>query len=264
GFDSLMLTELLVALEAKVGVIEPAALQACQTVADVEALASSARAIEPKKPKIGRGDETPIELPPPVQEAAKRVIGKLQDAFYGQMMKPKVFGRAFIPHNRNTIVVSNHASHLDMGFVRHALGTYGEDIVTLAAQDYFFDKDELRRAFFENMTNLKSIDRKGSLRQAERQAAEVIEQGKTMLGFPEGTRSPDGAVNEFKPLVGHLALAYGVDILPVYLGGTREAMPKGAFLPVRREITARIGPPLCVADLRRLTAGMSRADASRE
>ena len=41
-------------------------------------------------------------------------------------------------------------THLDMGFVRHALGTYGEDIVSLAAQDYFFDKSPLRRAFFEN------------------------------------------------------------------------------------------------------------------
>ena len=54
-------------------------------------------------------------------------------------MKPRVVGRAFIPHNRNTIVVANHASHLDMGLVRHALGTYGEDIVSLAAQDYFFE-----------------------------------------------------------------------------------------------------------------------------
>ena len=74
-----------------------------------------------------------------------------------------------------------------------------------------------------------------------------------MLIFPEGTRSPDGAIHEFKPVIGHLALMHGVDILPVYLGGTREALPKGGKIPMRRDITARIGPPLEVRELRRLT-----------
>jgi long-chain acyl-CoA synthetase len=86
-----------------------------------------------------------------------------------------------------------------------------------------------------------------------------------MLVFPEGTRSPDGEVHEFKAMLGHLALTYGVDILPIYLSGTREALPKGSLLvPRRRDITARIGLPLCVSDLRRLTKGMTMADASRE
>jgi long-chain acyl-CoA synthetase len=85
-----------------------------------------------------------------------------------------------------------------------------------------------------------------------------------MLIFPEGTRSPDGDVHEFKPLVGHLSLTYGVDILPVYVSGTREAMPKGARLPTKRNLTARIGLPLTVAEMKRLTQGMTPADAARE
>jgi long-chain acyl-CoA synthetase len=168
-----------------------------------------------------------------------------------------------IPYNRNVIVVANHASHLDMGLVRHALGKYGEDVVSLAAQDYFFESG-IKRAFFENVTNLKAIDRTQSFRQAIRQASDVIEQGKTVLIFPEGTRSATGELREFKPLVGHLALVHGVDVLPVFLGGTHAAMPKGAKVPVKRDLVARIGPPLCVTDLRRLTAGMSPADAARE
>ncbi|MBX3215831.1 MAG: AMP-binding protein [Labilithrix sp.] len=281
GFDSLALTELLVALEAKYGTIEPKALQACRTVADVEdlvgteraslrpqALARSRYAIEGRD--SGRDDDgarrakKPIVLPEPVQEQGKKLIGKLQDLFYGDVMRSKVLGRAFIPHNRNTIVVANHVSHLDMGFVRHALGTYGEDITTLAAQDYFFEKNTLQRAFFENLTNLKAVDRKGGLRASERQAGEILTQGKTMLIFPEGTRSLDGDLHEFKPLLGHLALTYGVDILPLYLSGTREAMPKGGKIPLRREIEARIGPPITVTDMRRLTKGLSAGDASRE
>ena len=64
--------------------------------------------------------------------------------------------------------------------------------------------------------------------------------------------------------VAHDPLTHGVDILPMYLGGTYEAMPKGASIPRGRAITARIGPPLETAELRRLTAGRPLADASRE
>jgi long-chain acyl-CoA synthetase len=261
GFDSLMLTELLEALEAKGAAIAPAALQACRTVADVEALAGSA--IEPARAPIDKGDaREQVVIPPELQEAGKKLIGKLQDAFYGQVMKPTVTGRAFIPHNRRTMVVANHSSHLDMGLVRHALGSYGEDIVSLAAQDFFFEGG-LRRAFFENLTNLKAIDR-SSFRASVRQAGEVLDQGKTVLIFPEGTRSKTGEIGEWKPLIGHLALTHGVDILPVFLGGTHAAMPKGMAVPTRRDVRAKIGPPLCIADLRRLTEGMAAADAARE
>ena len=266
GFDSLMRTELLEALETRFGAIDPQRLQACLTVAEVEDLVRSATPGRTRLPPLAEPAAraaAPVVLPESVQKAARSLVGGLQDVFYGQVMKPRVVGRANVPHNRNVIVVANHGSHLDMGLVRHALGEYGEDIVSLAAQDYFFGSGA-RRAFFENLTNLVPVDRKASLRQAIRQAGDVIAQGKTVLIFPEGTRSPAGEIDDFKPLVGHLALAHGVDILPLFLGGTHAAMPKGAILPTRRELLARIGPPLCVADLRRVTARMTPADAARE
>jgi long-chain acyl-CoA synthetase len=275
GFDSLALTELLVALEAKYGALDPKQLQGCRTVADVESLVGTERAsLRPMPPegsryKIegrdgGKGEDRTLLLPEPLQDQGKKLIGKVQDFFYGDLMRSTVSGRAFIPHNRNTIVAANHGSHLDMGFARHALGSYGEDIVTLAAQDYFFEKGTLQRAFFENLTNLRAIDRKSGLRASERQAGEILTKGRTTLIFPEGTRSTDGEVHEFKPLLGHLALRYGVDILPLYLGGTREAMPKGSKVPLKRELSARIGPPITVADMKRLTKGLSPADAARQ
>jgi len=268
GFDSLLLTELLEVLEGRYGAIDPERLQACVTVAEVDELvrASGGALVAARARAATRGPrrgEEPIVLPEPLQQAGRALVGKMQDLFYGEVMTPRVLGRAHIPHNRPTIVVANHASHLDMGLVRHALGTYGHDIVSLAAQDYFFE-GRLRRAFFENLTNLRAIDRKASLRQTLRDASDVIERGKTVLLFPEGTRSTSGEVQEFKPLVGQLALMHGVDLLPLYLGGTHAAMPKGAPVPTRRDVVARIGPALCVADLRRLTASMTPADAARE
>jgi long-chain acyl-CoA synthetase len=263
GFDSLMKTELLEVLELRFGAVDPQRLQACATVSEVEELARSIASGAPARAVPAPGPASAPTLPAPVQQAGRALVGRLQDAFYGEVMRPRVYGRANIPHNRNVIVVANHGSHLDMGLVRHALGKYGEDLVSLAAQDYFFE-GSVRRAFFENLTNLVAIDRKASMRQAIRQAGQVIERGRTVLIFPEGTRSPGGEIQEFKPLAGHLSLAHGVDILPVFLGGTHAAMPKGAVVPMRRDLLARIGPPLCVADLRRLTAQMTPADAARE
>ena len=264
GFDSLMAMELAVAIESQLGrALDANRLQACETVGEVEQLAAEGRVLE-LTPRIEEKEDEPLVLPEPIADAAKKVLGAAQMGFYDKLMKPRAFGRAFIPHNRNTIVVSNHSSHLDMGFVKWALGAYGEDMVTLAAQDYFFEKSRIHKAYFENLTNVAAFDRKGGLRGALRQAGEFLETGRTVLLFPEGTRSTDGAIHEFKPVVGHLALVHGVDILPIYLGGTRESWPKGGKVPTRRDITARIGPPLEVKELERLTKGMKLNQASRK
>jgi len=270
AFDSLTLTELLVALENRYGTIDPASLTACRTVEDIEHLLADRHAKAESRTKIieGRnekkgGEPETLQLPEPVRAAAKGIMGRLQMGFYDRVMKPTVTGRGFIPHNRSTIVVSNHSSHLDMGFVKYALGTYGENMVSLAAQDYFFEGGGIVQAYFENLTNLVPLDRK-QIRAAIRQAGEVIDRGETVLIFPEGTRSTDGEVQEFKALVGYLALTHNVDLLPLYLGGTFDSLKKGSMLPTKREIVARIGPPLEIKDLRRLTAGMSSSDAARE
>jgi long-chain acyl-CoA synthetase len=84
-----------------------------------------------------------------------------------------------------------------------------------------------------------------------------------VLIFPEGTRSSDGEIHEFKPVIGHLSLHHDVDILPIWLGGTHAALPKGAKMLRRRDVGVRIGPPLAASDLKRLTGHMTAADASR-
>src|SRR5207247_1801543 len=223
GFDSLMTMELAAALEAQLGhPIDGARLLACETVAEVEGIAGARGDLAAAARAAQAPEEAPIILPAAIAETAKRIMTVAQMGFYDKVMRPKVYGRAYIPHNRNTIVASNHASHLDMGFVKYALGSYGQDLVSLAAQDYFFEGGRLRRAYFENLTNLAPFDRKGGLRQAIRQAGEIIEQGKTVLIFPEGTRSSNGAIQEFKAVIGHLAPPPEVDILPGSPGRTHQ------------------------------------------
>ncbi len=272
GFDSLMLTELTSALEAA-GVPTHAVsdLTKITTVDDLRRIvAQSGRkpAAEVKAREISRevarksDSELELNLPNSVADAGRAVLDAGQRAIYGGLFDVKVTGKAFIPQNRNFLVVANHASHLDMGLVKVAMGEQGERLVALAARDYFFDT-AAKRAYFENFTNLIPMDRSGSLRESLRLAGESLTQGFNLLIFPEGTRSANGELQEFKPTTGYLALGFGVDILPVYLHGTYDALPKGAWWPKFEHLEVRIGPVLEIGKLREKVKGLARSEGYR-
>ena len=164
--------------------------------------------------------------------------------------------------DRPFIVAANHASH-PTGPRETALATGALVAPCLAAKDYFFE-DRLKRAYFENFTNLVPMDRHGSLRESLRLAADVLHQGRLLLIFPEGTRSSSGIMEDFKPSIGYLSLVNQVDVVPMYLEGTHDALPKGAMLPAERKIAAHIAPLVTHTELRKVTAGMSRSEAYRE
>ncbi|MDP2270205.1 MAG: AMP-binding protein [Archangium sp.] len=272
GFDSLMLTELSAALEARgVPVTAVSDLTKITTVDDLRrVVAQSGRkpAAEVKAREISRevarkkDSELELNLPDGVAEAGRAALSAGQRAIYGGLFDVKVKGKNFIPQNRNFLVVANHASHLDMGLVKVAMGEQGERLVALAARDYFFDSP-LKRAYFENFTNLIPMDRSGSLRESLRLAGESLTQGFNLLIFPEGTRSPNGELMEFKPTTGYLALTFGVDILPLYLHGTHNALPKGAWWPKFDELEVRIGPVLELGKLREKVKGLAKSEGYR-
>lgn len=260
GLDSLAMLDLVLALEQHLGSRKlPADVARVETVGELEKLLGEAPRVVAERSEAP--PPTVPRAPEPVRAIVKRLLGRGQRAFH-ELLDPEVTGRAFIPHNRNTIVIANHASHLDMGLVKHALGSYGEGIVTLAAADYFFD-DRWKRAYFENFTNLAPLDRKRGISKTIRAAGEFLAQGKTVLVFPEGTRSTNGCVQPFKRLFAQLALAHGVDILPIYLRGTFEVLPKGAALPRPGRVGASIGPALRVADLLRLVGDVGLSEQAR-
>lgn len=267
GFDSLMAMELAVSLEAAL----PGTQVASELIGRVETVGDLERAlhVEPntapkplRRKEIDEGVAARFTLPDEARSAAKGAIAFFQREFYGSVMRPTVTGRAYIPQNRNTIVVANHTSHLDMGLVKHALGRYGDDIVALAAKDYFFSTP-MRRAMFENFTNIAALDRDAGLHQTLAEIGRILHSGRTVLIFPEGTRSDDGQIKKFKGAVGFLSLHHEVDILPMWLGGAYESLPKHGKVPTKRELSARIGPALTYRELRRLTAGMRPVEAAR-
>ncbi|MGZ6133080.1 MAG: AMP-binding protein [Myxococcaceae bacterium] len=270
GFDSLMLTELSVSLESA-GITLPEAgdLSGVETVKDlarllgsaVRRLAEPAEGVQPARAEA-EPDSREIPVPAPVATLGRSMLALWQKAMFGGVFDVKVSGHAYVPQSGNFLVIANHSSHLDMGLVKYALGEQGERMASLAARDYFFDTP-LKRAWFENFTNLIPMDRHGSLRESLRLAGEAIQHGHHLLIFPEGTRSPDGQMREFYPTLGYLALTYGVDILPVYIQGAYEALPKGSMFPKQKEIAVRIGPALGISELRRRAQGLARSESYR-
>ncbi|HYS81367.1 MAG TPA: AMP-binding protein, partial [Anaeromyxobacteraceae bacterium] len=268
GFDSLMLTELAAALE-EAGVAPAATedLHRLETVGELSRAVLSATHRDEAEPRPARPpapvEERDVELPAPLAALGRRLLGAGQRLLYRDLYRTTVRGKAFIPRDRNFLVVANHSSHLDMGLVKVALGDEGEKLAALAAKDYFFDTTA-KRAYFENFTNLVPMERAGSVRKSLRSAVEVLRRGMNLLIFPEGTRSRDGGMSEFKPTAGYLALQCGVDTLPLYIRGTHRALPPGQLVPRSAELEVVIGQPIPVDELRRRTGHLSKGEAHKE
>ncbi|NJK88583.1 MAG: AMP-binding protein [Myxococcales bacterium] len=163
GFDSLLQMELLTALESEFpkAKVRPEELASAETVADLLRLLEVHRDRDGDEREVGNEEEAPpFIVPRPLAWLGKYMLGRAQFATYDSMFDIEVEGRGNIPANRNFIVACNHASHLDMGLAKYALGELGRGLRSLAAKDYFFD-DPYRRAYFENFTNLLPIERTG-------------------------------------------------------------------------------------------------------
>ena len=106
------------------------------------------------------------------------------------------------------------------------------------------------------------VDRGAADIEAFRLATRILESGYVLLIFPEGTRSPDGQLQEAKDGLAMLALRTGAAIVPVGINGSDRVWPKGRKVPLpipRRTITVHVGTPFHVADA--VPAGADRKAA---
>jgi long-chain acyl-CoA synthetase len=269
GFDSLMYAELGSALEtAGVTLPESIDVTTLTTVAELqEVLARAPVAAARERARRAGGDDAAaddgeLHVPSLVSRAGKRGLALAQRLLYDRVLRTRVTGRNHIPHHASFIVAANHSSHLDMGVVKVALGDAGRDITSLAAADYFF-RNRYRRAYFKHFTNLVPMERSGSIRKSMDTAEKVLRGGRSMVVFPEGTRSVTGEMADFLPSLGYLALRAEVGVLPAHIAGTYEALPKGTALPRSRDLAVAFGPFLSFEWLTGLTAELPAQEAWR-
>lgn len=148
------------------------------------------------------------------------------------------------------IFTPNHSSHFDLLSIAGSIpARMIHRTFAVAAKDYFFNgtlKSLGARAF----VNAIPFDRKGRVNESMQACREAIDQGNSLVIFPEGTRSPNGSVQEFKSGVGQLLAGHPeVKAVPVYIEGAYQIMPKGASLPGSGKLRVRYGRPISFRDM---------------
>jgi 1-acyl-sn-glycerol-3-phosphate acyltransferase len=179
--------------------------------------------------------------------------------------RPVVEGVEYLENLRGPAVfVANHSSHLDAPLVVSSLPRrFADRLAVGAAADYFFDA-RVRAAATVLFFNAFPVERHGS-RRLRSLAVDLLDDGWSLLLFPEGTRSEDGWMSAFKPGTAQLCVSRGVPVVPVALRGAYAAMPRGRNWPVRGRprISVRYGRPLYPAEgegFRELRTRMMRAE----
>lgn len=162
------------------------------------------------------------------------------------------------PHGTGpAIYFANHASHMDFVVVWAALPDAAREMTSPAAAEDYWGATPLRRRIACELFQAILIPRRAVTRHNHPvdRLGEGLEAGRSVIIFPEGTRSPDGGTVEFKSGLYHLAKRYPkIPLVPVQLENLSRILPKGSRLPVPLIAQARFGEPM------RLLEGETKPD----
>jgi 1-acyl-sn-glycerol-3-phosphate acyltransferase len=155
-------------------------------------------------------------------------------------------GLANVPPARPCVYLSNHQSVFDVAAI----------IATLPVQWRFVAKRELTWIPFFGWALVMGRhiivdrgDRAASVHSLAR-AAERVRAGASVIIFPEGTRSPDATLQEFRSGGFHLAIQSGVPIVPVTVSGSCAITPRRSLRIESGPVLVRYGEPIPTEGLR--------------
>jgi 1-acyl-sn-glycerol-3-phosphate acyltransferase len=152
-----------------------------------------------------------------------------------------------MPSSAQRIYFANHTSHIDTLALWSALPSSMRAATRpVAAKDYW-NKGALRRHLALGVLNAVLIERSREERQGDplQPLNETLEQGQSLIIFPEGTRGSEALPAAFKSGLFRLMQRFPeVELIPVYLENLHRAMPKGTLLPIPLICTIHFGAPL--------------------
>jgi 1-acyl-sn-glycerol-3-phosphate acyltransferase len=142
----------------------------------------------------------------------------------------RIEGREHVPQG-GCLIVSNHVSYMDPTTVGWAV----------AREIYYLGRKTLFKPpvmnWFLPICNVLPIDRDGHDMSGLRRIIKMLKEGRAVLLFPEGTRSPNGTLQAAEPGAGLVAMKAGVPVLPARVFGTFESLSKNSrrlrFHPIR-------------------------------
>ncbi len=159
------------------------------------------------------------------------------------------------------LFMSNHQSHYDIPTIYNTL-----PIFTM-----FLAKKELRKIPFLGwamwIVGFVFIDRKKrdeAFKAIDEAARQFVEEKKSIVIFPEGTRSRDGSIGQFKKGGFHLAIQAKAKIIPIGIWGTINVLPKGSWLVNPGKVVINVGEPIDASKYSRETLNELMEDVRKQ
>ena len=157
------------------------------------------------------------------------------------------WGREHFPSEGGALICSNHQSHLDPILV----GICFSNQLNFLARKTLFGLP-IFRAIITYLDAIP-IDRDGMSLGGIKETLKRLKRGEMVVVFPEGTRSPDGSVQELKPGFVALARRGKVPILPAAVDGAYDAWPRTRKLPRLSKVCTVFGPRISAAEIEQMS-----------
>jgi len=162
--------------------------------------------------------------------------------FFSLYFRFKGNGQENLP-NTPCIIAPNHQSFYDGLFVASWFKR------SFLKNTYFYAKQKHVKnkmvRFLADRNNVIVVDVNSGLKESIQKLAEVLKNGKNIMIFPEGTRSLDGTIGDFKKLFAILSKELNVPVVPVTINGAYQALPTGHLIPIPfRQISVTFQEPV--------------------
>lgn len=155
------------------------------------------------------------------------------------------------PQPVQRIYFANHSSHGDFVLLWASLPLALRKVTRPVAGADYWQKSPLRRYIINRVFNGVLIDRerKDPVDNPLQPMLEALENGDSLIIFPEGTRNLEEGLLPFKSGIYHLAKSYPqVELIPVWIANLNRVMPKGRVLPLPLLCTTSFGVPLVLEE----------------
>jgi 1-acyl-sn-glycerol-3-phosphate acyltransferase len=173
---------------------------------------------------------------PRMYRALRRIVPPIVNPYLHVQLE----GIENVPEHGGAVLASNHLSFIDSVVLPVNLP---RPVYYLGKADYW---ESWRTRWFFESTGVVPVHRGGGERSSAslRTGVEILSRGDLLGIYPVGTRSPHGRLYRGKTGPVRMALEADVPVVPCAVIGTDRAMPTGAYMPRRRPVTVRYGPPI--------------------
>ncbi|WP_410208367.1 AMP-binding protein [Fusobacterium sp.] len=231
GLDSLDMVELMTYLESEFGVKPDDTIIVNNPTVEKLALYVKENKSENRFEKLNWKDylNKDVDIDLPKSNIALHLIKFFLWLSFKIYIRVKKSGIENIPSGKPVIFVGNHQSLLDGFIFGHVLPfKHLQNSYTIAKVKHF--SKWYMRLLADN-SNVILVDINKNLGEMLQTAAKVLKNGKNLVIFPEGARTRDGKMLEFKKTFAILSKELNVEVIPFGIKGAYEAFPTGKKFP---------------------------------